>query len=400
MTTAHAYPGGPQAIAGRPGTARAVTPSARRLHPLAWWAWALAVAVAVSRGENPLVISLLLAAVVGVVLARRDDSPWARAFGAYLVLGAVIVAVRVGFYVLVGLPDGSPVLLDLPTIRLPGWVASVQFLGPVHAAGLLGSVYGGLRLAALIVCFGAANALANPKRALRSMPASLHHFGTAVVIAVTVTPQLVTAVGRVRRAQRLRGLDGRGMRAFGARLLPVLQDALDHALSLAASMDSRGYARTTRRGHASSVSVALVVSLVAAVLGTYGLLDAGSPDWLGALLLVVGAVVAALASVFAGRRVDRTRYRPDPWRMPETVVAGCGVLAALAVVVGAALHPVGMSAALSPLGWPSLPLAAALAAVLAALPAVLSAGGAGARAITARETGAAVLPAERPGGTR
>jgi energy-coupling factor transport system permease protein len=29
----------------------------------------------------------------------------------------------------------------------------------------------------------------------------------------------------------------------------------------------------------------------------------------------------------AGRRVDRTVYRPDPWRWPETAVAAVGVAA-------------------------------------------------------------------------
>ncbi|GAA4285649.1 CbiQ family ECF transporter T component [Georgenia daeguensis] len=342
-----------------------------RLHPLGWWAWAGGVAVALTRTTNPVVVVLLAVAVVLVVAVHRDGSPWARAFGAYLVLGGVVITVRLFFYVLVGVDDASPVVVDLPGVPLPEWAVGVELLGPVHLSGLLAALYGGLRLAALIVAFGAANALANPKRALRCLPASLHHLGTAVVIAVTVTPQLASAVGRVRRAQRLRGLDARGPRAAAARLLPVLQDALDHALALAASMDSRGYARTTTPGGDRRVGVALVVALLAAVLGTYGLLDGSMPDWSGPTLLAVGAAVAVLASVLAGRRVHRTRYRPDPWRGEEWVVAGCGVLAAACVVAGAALEPTAMTAPVSPPAWPALPLAGALAALAAATPAVL-----------------------------
>jgi energy-coupling factor transport system permease protein len=241
----------------------------------------------------------------------------------------------------------------------------------VHLAGLLAAIYGGLRLAALIVVFGAANTLANPKRALRCLPASLHHLGTAVVIAVTVTPQLAAAVGRVRRAQRLRGLQTRGPRAAAARLLPVLQDALDHALALAASMDSRGYARTTTPGGDRRVGVALVVGLLATVLGTYGLLDGATPDWTGPTLLAVGAAVAVLASALAGRRVRRTRYRPDPWRAEEWVVTGCGVLAALCVIAGGAWDPTAMSAPVSPPAWPELPLLGAAAALVTVVPAVV-----------------------------
>jgi len=340
---------------------------------LAWWAWALGLAVAVTRTTNPLMIGLLLAATVLVVVVRRDDSPWARAFGAYLVLGALIVAIRMVFYVLVGLKTGGPVLVDLPSVPLPRWAAGVDLLGPVHASGLLAAAYGGLRLAALIVCFGAANALANPKRALRCLPASLHHLGTAVVIAVTATPQLVTSVVRVRRAQRLRGQEDRGPRSVLACALPVLQDALDRSLALAASMDSRGYARSIPGRSDARTTAALLVALLAAAMGTYGLLDGTSPEWLGLPVLAMGALVAVTGSVLAGRRVQRTRYRPDPWRLQETVVAGCGVAAALLLVGTLGTEPASLDPSLSPLAWPSVPPTAVLCALLAALPAAFPA---------------------------
>lgn len=319
----------------RPSASRSARPAAR-VHPLAWWAWALGVAVALSATTHPVLVTLLLGAVVAVVLARRDDSPWARAFPAYLVLGAAIVVLRVVFTLVFGLGGSGPVVLDLPVVTLPAWVRGVEVLGPFHLTSLLAAVTEGLRLAALVVCFGAANALADPKRALRALPASLHPLGTAVVIAVTVTPQLVSSVLRVRRAQRLRGAGGRGPRAAAARLMPVLQDALDHALALAASMDSRGYARAATPGGDRRVGWALVVALAAAVVGTYALLDTTAPRWLGLPVLAVGAVVAVQASRVAGRQVRRSRYRPDRWRRTETLVAGAGAVAAGAVVLAAA----------------------------------------------------------------
>ncbi|MFD1505992.1 energy-coupling factor transporter transmembrane protein EcfT [Georgenia yuyongxinii] len=359
MTTAERAPA---------GSAPRVVPARAALHPLAWWAWALGLAVAVGRTTNPLVLGLLLAVVVLVVMACRDDSPWARAFGGYLVLGAVIVVMRMGFYVLFGLDGAGPVVLELPSVSLPEWVRGMELLGPVHLYGLLDAAVGGLRLAALVVCFGAANALANPKRALRCLPASLHHLGTAVVVAVTVTPQLVSAVARVRRAQRLRGLDGRGLRPAVALLVPVLQDALDHALELAASMDSRGYARASHPGGDRRVGAALLLALVAAVLGTYGLLDATSPAWMGVPLLSLGGAVAVAASLAAGRRVRRTRYRPDPWRATEALVAGAGALAALIVAVAAAADPGASNPPAGTAQFLALPPAAVLAAACALVP--------------------------------
>ncbi|WP_182113894.1 MULTISPECIES: energy-coupling factor transporter transmembrane component T [unclassified Actinotalea] len=341
------------------------------MHPLAWWAWALGLAVAATRTTNPLVLGLVLAAVVLVVVARREDAPWARAFRGYLLLGGCIVAARVLFYVVVGIKAPGPVLLDLPRLALPGWAVNVELLGPITLTGLLTAGYAGLRLATLVVCVGAANALANPRRALRSLPAALHQVGTAVVIAVSVTPALVASAASVRRALRLRGHDARGLRTLARTAVPVLADALDRAIALAASMDSRGYARAVAGTSDRRVSGLLLLSLVAAAVGTYGLLDGTSPPWLGVPVLAAGAVTATVGGVLAGRRVSRTRYRPDPWRTPETLVAGCGLLAAAVLVAVTASDPSALDPSLQPLGWPALPPVALLCAALAAAPAVL-----------------------------
>ncbi|MCU1431237.1 MAG: energy-coupling factor transporter transrane protein EcfT [Actinotalea sp.] len=340
------------------------------MHPLAWWAWALGLAVATTRTTNPVVIGLVLAAVVVVVVARREDVPWARAFRGYLVLGACIVVLRVLFYVVVGIKTPGPVLLDLPRVALPEWAVGIELLGPVTLTGVLVAVYSGLRLATLVVCFGAANALANPRRALRSLPASLHQLGTAVVIAVSVAPQLGASAAGVRRAQRLRGQERRGPRAVVALAVPVLADALDRSLALAASMDSRGYARALPGRTERRVTVLLLLALLSAAVGTYGLLDGTTPGWLGVPVLVVGVVCGVLGSVLAGRQIRRTRYRPDRWGAEETLVAACGGVAAALLVAVTATDPAALDPSLSPLGWPELHPVALVCALLAAAPAL------------------------------
>src|SRR5699024_9429473 len=91
----------------------------------------------------------------------------------------------------------------------------------------------------------------------------------------------------------------RRLRALPAVLIPVLTGALDQALALAGSMDSRGYARAHRSNRV--VGVLLVFALFAAAGGTYGLLDAAAPAGLGAGLLIGGFVVAVAASILASR---------------------------------------------------------------------------------------------------
>jgi energy-coupling factor transport system permease protein len=70
----------------------------------------------------------------------------------------------------------------------------------------------------------------------------------------------------------------------------------------------------------------MLLGLVALCLGVYGALDHTTPAWLGRPMLVLGVAVSVFAVRLAGRRVARSRYRPDRWRWPELVVAASGVL--------------------------------------------------------------------------
>lgn len=300
---------------------------ARDLHPAAWWAWAIGLAAAASFTTNPVALLLLVAAAWMVVLARRSDQPWSRSFRVYLALGATIVVLRVAFRLVLGGGYPGHVLLDLPTVPLPSIAAGITVLGPITREALLSGLYDGLRLGTIVVCIGAANALANPKRLLRSVPPALYEIGTALVVAVTIFPQLADSVRRVRAAQSLRaGAETRlgRLRRF---LVPVLEDALDRSLALAAGMDVRGYGRAGERTPAERrrTGALLLLGLMGLTLGVYTSLDATSPAWASRPLLLLGVLLAAGGLVSAGRSVQRTRYRPDPWGWPETAVALSGV---------------------------------------------------------------------------
>lgn len=306
-------------------------PGANRpaLHPLTWWVWAGGIAVALTRLTSPVVIGVLIAAVVGVALicrpaGGRGASLFTRTLEASLVLGAIIVVVRTGFYILVGFPDSSPVLFHLPVFDLP-WFTNLHILGPIHSHGLIHAVTEGLRLAGLVVTFGAAAAISNPRRALRHLPSSLHHIGTAAVIAVAAAPELIASARRIRRAQRLR-LDSpkrSGLRGWATVFTPVLAGALEGSLVLAASMDSRGYARAMRSSRA--VGIALVVALIAGGIGTYALLDQTTPAALAVSLLAGGLILAIGASIAASKGVHRTRYWATTWGWRGMLITGAGL---------------------------------------------------------------------------
>ncbi|WP_109472593.1 CbiQ family ECF transporter T component [Ornithinimicrobium cavernae] len=358
----------------RPGTRWRSYYLPRTLHPGAWWVWALGLAVAASRTTNPLLLALILAVACTVVVARRGDAPWALAFRLYLYVGAFIVLMRVVFRIVFGGNQGGTILFTLPTVPLPDWLAGIRLLGAVSAESVLGGFYDGLRLATMIVCIGAANALANPKRLLKTVPSALYDVGSAVVVALSVFPQLAESVQRVRRARRLRGGSGRGLRALRGILIPVLEDALDRSLLLASAMDSRGYGRSAQvpQGTRLVAGACTVAGLLGVCVGVYGVLDGTTPRYLGLPMLVVGLALAAAGFVLTGRRVRRSRYRPDPWGLAESVVAGSGVAVGLLLYGLLSVDPTNLHPSLFPLNWPQAEVSLVVSILVGALPAVLA----------------------------
>lgn len=346
----------------------------RALHPGAWWGWALSLAVVASLTTNPLIHLLLIAVLTLVVTARRGDSPFARAFRLYVILAGIIIGIRVVLHLLVGLKFGTVELFRLPTIDLPSWAAGIVLGGTVYLEGLLRALAEGLRLGTIIICVGAANALANPKRLLRAFPAALHDIGTALVVAVSVAPQLAESVVRVMRARRLRGDHRKGLRGLKHIAVPVLHDTLERSIQLAASMDSRGYGRREAADpRAERVTTALTFGgLVLAMLGLYGVFVTVGFSLLSWPLLAAGLLVSYAGLRRAGRQVRRTAYRPDPWRAPEWVTVGSGLAAVAAVLVARRVDPDGLILPLEPLGWPQLPVLALVGLLVAAAPAFLT----------------------------
>jgi energy-coupling factor transport system permease protein len=377
----------PVAVPGRVAAGRAPRPPRwslaghrrvpRALHPVAWWLWAIALAVAASATTNP-VLLLLVLAVLGVVVAnRRGEAPWARAFKYYLLLALVVVAVRVVFRAVFGgdvHAQSMHVLFTLPRVPLPSWAAGVQLGGPVTLEATVAALYDGLRLGTLLCCIGAANALANPKRALQILPGALYELGVAVVVALSVAPQLVESVQRVRRARKLRGGTPDRFRALRSIAIPVLEDALERSLRLAAAMDSRGYGRTgtaTRRSRRVT-GILMLAGMCGLCLGAYGLLDGSGAGPLGFPALLGGGALCCAGLVAGSRRVRRTRYRPDPWRLPEWAVVLAGALPAAVLVAAAGTTVAGLDPSTQPLTWPTLPAVPALAVLVAALPALVA----------------------------
>ena len=340
---------------------RSDRPAVRRrsLHPLAWWAWAAGMAICAMRTTNPFLLALIGAAACFVVAACRGNAPWSRSITFFLRLGVLVIVIRVAIEVLFG-QRGVPghVLFTLPRLPLPSWAAAVSIGGAVTLESVLDAAVEGLQIAAILLCFGAANSLASPYRLLRSLPAVLYETGVAVTVALSFTPELVQSIGLVRQARRMRGIPTRGVRGLRGVAVPVLESALDRSLQLATSMDARGYGRRNAAAESSRrlAATATMGGLLLAAAGLYGVIDAGSMFGFGLPLTALGAVSCGAGLAVGGRRTSRSRYRPDPWRAPEWLVAGSGLAALVAIAIARALDTSGLIVSFFPLAAPALPI--------------------------------------------
>jgi energy-coupling factor transport system permease protein len=344
------------------------------LHPGAWWLWALGLGTAATRTTNPLLLGLLVAVSGYVVAVRRPDAPWARSYGAFVKLGLAVLAVRLLFAFFLGSPiPGTHVLLTLPEVPLPQWAQGIRLGGRVTAEGLVFALYDALRLAALLICVGAANALANPSRLLKSLPGALYETGVAVVVALTFAPNLIADVQRLRAARRLRGRPDRGIRGLLHVGLPVLEGALERSVALAAAMDSRGYGRTVEVPVAvrRTTAALTVAGLLGVCAGTYGLLTAAGGTY-GLPVLLAGLAAAVAGLWLGGRRSARTRYRPDRWDVRAWLVAASGAGVAALLTLAASRDPGALEPGVVPLVAPELPLWPAAACLLGLLPAFVT----------------------------
>ncbi|MFD5147168.1 energy-coupling factor transporter transmembrane protein EcfT [Streptomyces sp. NPDC058401] len=371
------------APAGATGSPRGATykkwraPEATRgnaLHAGAWWLWALGLATAASRTTNPLLLGLIVGVAGYVVAARRTDAPWARSYGAFVKLGLFVIGLRLLFSMLLGSPiPGVHTLFTLPEVPLPAWAQGIRFGGRVTAEQLVFAFYDGAKLATLLICVGAANALANPARLLKSLPAALYEVGVAVVVAMTFAPNMVADVVRLRTARRLRGRPTGGVRAVLQIGLPVLEGALERSVAIAASMDARGYGRTAHVPAAvrHTTNVLTLGGLLGICAGTYGLLAAEGAGY-GLTLLLISLLLALAGLRLGGRRSIRTRYRPDRWGVRAWLVAGSGAAVAALLIRFASLDPEALRPGVVPLVVPTLPLWPAAAILIGLLPALVA----------------------------
>jgi energy-coupling factor transport system permease protein len=298
-------------------------------HTLAWLAWLGAAAYLALVNQQPLQ-SVLLVFATGTLfgLSSRSSPRGAQSWGAFLRFGFSVWIVALVFGVL-SADAGDIVLVTFPR----QWPI---IGGPITLESVLYGLASGASLFAVLLVFATFNLAVEMHRVLRWIPAGLYQVGLIASIALAFVPQMIASLNDIREAQRVRGHKYRGLRDLVPLFVPLVTTALERSLTLAESMEARGFGgimgqRTLTRVYVLRITtlaglVALLAGLISRTLDPQGQQSA----W---VWLVLGTTLT-LGTLYAqGRQVKRSNYRRERWQQRDTWVTLASAVSALLVVV-------------------------------------------------------------------
>jgi len=337
-------------------------------HAAAWLVWAFAAAGAIQIASSPVYVALVIAVAVLVVEAHGRPTALRAAFPILLGLGIAFGVLRVVLTALTTHGSGD-VAFTLPQATLPRLLGGFAVGGTVEWAVVFQAAAEAFVIVGVMAVFGAFNAVAEHDELVRSAPRAFHEPGLIVTVALAFVPATIGAIGRVREADRAR-TGGRPVRRGRVLRLvvPVLEGGMERAVSLAESMDARGFARAGA-SPLDHVAAWLGLASLVSLGGAFVALVATNRS-LAVVLGVAGAVALAGAVATASAQPRTTRYRPRPFTTLDWVLVGSGAVAVAALLV---LNAAGASMRWTtvPLRFPSFATAPAIAIAVLATPALV-----------------------------
>jgi len=330
-------------------------------HAGVWLVWALAAAACVELAPNPVYVALVIGIAGLAVSIHARPGPYARAFPILVGVGVFFAVVRMLLTVATTHGLGT-VLFTTPHFGLPQLLGGFTVGGTVELPVMLQSLSEGFAIVGVMAAFGAFNAVVTHSELVQSTPRAFYEVGLVVVVALAFVPSTLAAIGDVRDADRAR-TGGRVVRRgrLLRQVVPILELGMERAVTLAESMDSRGFARNGP-GRRDRVAGWWGVASLLALGGAFVAL-VGERRTLAGVLGLVGAIGLALAIVLAGSGTQRTRYRPRRMSRRDWLAVGAVLLAPAALALCSIAGDESLVWYASPLRWPGLHALPALALV-------------------------------------
>jgi energy-coupling factor transport system permease protein len=179
-----------------------------------------------------------------------------------------------------------------------------------------------------------ASSLANPRTLLKSTPSALYEIASAVSVAINLAPQMISSLQRVQKARSLRGRS-KGLGSMAGTVIPVLEDAIDSSLSLAASMDSRGFGRrgTLSKPLVMGARLSSLIAVGALSVGSFALL-VGQTQTLGWALIAIGIISSFTSIRINSKSQIRTRFEPVKLQFFDALILSLSAMLLIAAILG------------------------------------------------------------------
>jgi energy-coupling factor transport system permease protein len=323
--------------------------------------WALAAAACIELAPSPVYVALVIGIAGAAVSIAARPGPYARAFPILIAVGVLFAVARMLLTALTTHGVGD-VLFTTPHFGLPQMLGGFTVGGSIELPVVLQSLAEGFAIVGVMAVFGAFNAVVSHSELVQSTPRAFYEVGLVVVVALAFVPSTLTSIQDVRESDRAR-TGGRVVRRgrLLRQVVPVLELGLERAVTLAESMDARGFAR----GGASPRDRAAGWWGVASLLALGGAFVAliGQSDTVAAVLGLGGAVGLGGAILLASAGTRRARYRPRRMTRLDWLLAATTLLAPVALASCSIAGDGSLFWFASPLRWPALHLLPALALV-------------------------------------
>lgn len=328
--------------------------SRRPWHAVTWSVWALASAACIQLASSPVYAVLVVAIAWLVVSTHGLDLPFARAFGLLVGIATFFAGFRV--VLTAATTHGSEdVLFTTPSFRMPELLGGFDVGGTVSAPIVLRALSEGLVIVAIIAVFAAFNAVVSHFELVQTIPRAFYELGLVVVVALAFVPSTIAAIHDVREADRAR-TGGRVVRRgrLVRQVVPVLERGLEQAVTLAESLDSRGFAHggaSARERGAGWTGFAALVALGSAFVALVA-----RERTVALVLGGIGLVGIVLAVRLASAATGRIRYRPRRITSADRGIIAGILLAPATLGILALTGDDSLTWTPSPLTWPALHL--------------------------------------------
>lgn len=212
------------------------------IHPIAIWVWAFSLSILQSHSTTISIFTILIICFFTVRTERiQTEENSTNPIRIALAFSAFAAVVRLIFGVIIGVPQSGSILLTLPRLPLPDWLAGITIGGAVSLERLQLVGVEILKFTSVLLIFAFATYVTSVNQLMRIFMRRFRTLGTAMVISISIIPQLVGAVRRIKVAQRMRGINQTSLRNWRYIAAPVIEESLERAIDLAANLESKGF---------------------------------------------------------------------------------------------------------------------------------------------------------------